>query len=390
MLTVFFVKKKVRYAAADDYYFLAKDRSRQRGYYQKSVAIVTPLPFIGLFQSAVRVVGPLIRDFGTSLCESVCHHIAKWSAAVSKRLFRTFLLGLRRYLGMMGSHLNYLFLGRVSHSNCHHSACFRQPWSVARLLQEQSHCQLPHPCAQISPLCPLPELFACPASSSMTAAPSPPTSVPPTQLDFHTAPPPSRHDSLQPPPSTYTAESVLRHSPSPRTSSPVGNSLLASHDGTVPGQLLTDAAAADARACAAIPTPPPPRTLSAPYSHPTGSGRSTPESLLPWGVRSPGTAHPPAPLGAGVALTPELAAAAGVPAAYSTAFLQGDAGAIDLAVLLEGPLRGGGGGETLEHLWELILTGQPLLVLAPTPVISSSAVVALVALVDPVRVGMSF
>lgn len=57
-----------------------KDDSCARGFFQKSVVLITTTPFVGLYEDVMRVVGPLVFELGYSTVESIYADIEEWSA----------------------------------------------------------------------------------------------------------------------------------------------------------------------------------------------------------------------------------------------------------------------------------------------------------------------
>eukprot|EP00297_Palpitomonas_bilix_P005977 CAMPEP_0113873808 /NCGR_PEP_ID=MMETSP0780_2-20120614/3980_1 /TAXON_ID=652834 /ORGANISM="Palpitomonas bilix" /LENGTH=423 /DNA_ID=CAMNT_0000859503 /DNA_START=250 /DNA_END=1518 /DNA_ORIENTATION=- /assembly_acc=CAM_ASM_000599 len=55
-----------------------QDRGRKRGFFQKSLVLITRHPFIGLFHAVMAIVGPLFFEHGERLLETTCHHISRW------------------------------------------------------------------------------------------------------------------------------------------------------------------------------------------------------------------------------------------------------------------------------------------------------------------------
>ncbi len=55
-----------------------KDESLNRGYFQKSIVVITELPFITLFDRVLRIVGPLYFEVGHSALEALYKNIATW------------------------------------------------------------------------------------------------------------------------------------------------------------------------------------------------------------------------------------------------------------------------------------------------------------------------
>ncbi|CAK4080298.1 unnamed protein product [Aphanomyces euteiches] len=59
-----------------------KDTTRHRGYFQKSLVIVTELPFVGLYDRVLRIVGPLYFQVGNPLLEALYENVSQWPAPV--------------------------------------------------------------------------------------------------------------------------------------------------------------------------------------------------------------------------------------------------------------------------------------------------------------------
>ncbi|KAL1916113.1 uncharacterized protein VTP21DRAFT_6117 [Calcarisporiella thermophila] len=55
-----------------------KDMSIRRGYYQKSLVMLSHLPFTGLFTRLVSILGPAFCDVGKPMLEAASHTIASW------------------------------------------------------------------------------------------------------------------------------------------------------------------------------------------------------------------------------------------------------------------------------------------------------------------------
>ena len=51
-----------------------------RGYFQKSIVIVSQHPYSGFFRRCARVVGPLYFEFGDEVLDAVCRSIDEWPA----------------------------------------------------------------------------------------------------------------------------------------------------------------------------------------------------------------------------------------------------------------------------------------------------------------------
>ena len=60
---------------------------------QKSVVLLSPHPYVGLFRKVVSVVGPLLFEFGNTLLEASYQNIARWPAPKPGRTFELPILG---------------------------------------------------------------------------------------------------------------------------------------------------------------------------------------------------------------------------------------------------------------------------------------------------------
>ncbi|XP_064632620.1 protein DENND6B-like isoform X2 [Lineus longissimus] len=60
------------------YFRQTKDKSIRRGYFQKSVVLVSKLPFVNLFSHLVGVVAPEYFENGEPSLEAACHDIDQW------------------------------------------------------------------------------------------------------------------------------------------------------------------------------------------------------------------------------------------------------------------------------------------------------------------------
>ncbi|XP_041347796.1 protein DENND6A-like [Gigantopelta aegis] len=60
------------------YFRQTKDRSIRRGYFQKSVVLISRLPFVALFTQLVSIIAPEYFDNGEPSLEAACHDIDQW------------------------------------------------------------------------------------------------------------------------------------------------------------------------------------------------------------------------------------------------------------------------------------------------------------------------
>ncbi|KAK9763078.1 hypothetical protein K7432_010582 [Basidiobolus ranarum] len=70
-----------------------KDPLLRRGYFQKSLVLLTVYPFYGLFSRIIALLGPLLYDIGRPMLEAACHNIASWGPPVPGQTFELPFLG---------------------------------------------------------------------------------------------------------------------------------------------------------------------------------------------------------------------------------------------------------------------------------------------------------
>ncbi|XP_077862592.1 protein DENND6A-like [Saccoglossus kowalevskii] len=61
------------------YFRQVRDKSSRRGYFQKSVVLITKLPYINLFTHLIDIIAPEYFDNGEPCLEAACHDIDQWS-----------------------------------------------------------------------------------------------------------------------------------------------------------------------------------------------------------------------------------------------------------------------------------------------------------------------
>ncbi|GFO44537.1 sarcolemmal membrane-associated protein [Plakobranchus ocellatus] len=64
------------------YFRQTKDRTVRRGYFQKSVVLITKLPCIALFNQVISIIAPEYFDNGEPSLEAACHDIDQWPSPV--------------------------------------------------------------------------------------------------------------------------------------------------------------------------------------------------------------------------------------------------------------------------------------------------------------------
>uniref|UniRef100_A0A1I7ZM86 UDENN domain-containing protein n=1 Tax=Steinernema glaseri TaxID=37863 RepID=A0A1I7ZM86_9BILA len=70
-----------------------KDPTIPRGYYQKSLVLLTVLPLVQLFSEVVEIVVQSFFDMGEAAIEAACHHIDQWPAPIPGKLLSLPLIG---------------------------------------------------------------------------------------------------------------------------------------------------------------------------------------------------------------------------------------------------------------------------------------------------------
>jgi len=85
--------KKEEYQHGYVFFRQVKDASIARGYLQKSVVLLSPHPYVGLFKKVMSVVGPLFFECGATLLEAAYHNIALWPPPSPGKTFELPILG---------------------------------------------------------------------------------------------------------------------------------------------------------------------------------------------------------------------------------------------------------------------------------------------------------
>ncbi|VDI55569.1 Hypothetical predicted protein [Mytilus galloprovincialis] len=65
------------------YFRQTKDKSIRRGYFQKSVVLISRFPFVALFSELISILAPEYFDNGEPSLEAACHDIDQWPAPCS-------------------------------------------------------------------------------------------------------------------------------------------------------------------------------------------------------------------------------------------------------------------------------------------------------------------
>ncbi|KAK6619936.1 hypothetical protein RUM44_006336 [Polyplax serrata] len=75
------------------YFRQVKDKNLPRGYFQKSVVIISRLPFVSLFSDVIGVIAPEFFDHGEASLEAACHDIDQWPHPVPGKVLTLPLIG---------------------------------------------------------------------------------------------------------------------------------------------------------------------------------------------------------------------------------------------------------------------------------------------------------
>ncbi|KAI7876339.1 DUF1630-domain-containing protein, partial [Lichtheimia hyalospora FSU 10163] len=70
-----------------------KDPTIRRGYFQKSLVLLSQHPFVGLFSRLVALLGPVFFDNGQPMLEAACMNIANWSSVEEGKVLDLPFLG---------------------------------------------------------------------------------------------------------------------------------------------------------------------------------------------------------------------------------------------------------------------------------------------------------
>uniref|UniRef100_A0A182XZE2 Uncharacterized protein n=1 Tax=Anopheles stephensi TaxID=30069 RepID=A0A182XZE2_ANOST len=75
------------------YFRQIKDATLKRGYFQKSLVLLTRLPFVNLFYELCSVIAPSYFSTGEPTLESVCDSVCKWPSLLTDEPLQLHLLG---------------------------------------------------------------------------------------------------------------------------------------------------------------------------------------------------------------------------------------------------------------------------------------------------------
>ena len=75
------------------YFCQRRDASKQRKYFQKSLVLLSELPYVTLFKQVIEILGPLYFDHGESIFEAVNSCLKSWGSISSGRSMELPMLG---------------------------------------------------------------------------------------------------------------------------------------------------------------------------------------------------------------------------------------------------------------------------------------------------------
>lgn len=75
------------------YFRQRKDDSIERGFFQQSIVIVTPLPYISVFKQCMETIGPLYFEHGMNIIDSACRNVLLWPTPATRGNVSLPLLG---------------------------------------------------------------------------------------------------------------------------------------------------------------------------------------------------------------------------------------------------------------------------------------------------------
>ncbi|KAK3888922.1 hypothetical protein Pmani_034447 [Petrolisthes manimaculis] len=75
------------------YFRQVKDRTLRRGYFQKSVVLLSQLPLVSLFTAVLELVAPEYFETGEASLEAACHHLDQWPPPTPATTLNLPLLG---------------------------------------------------------------------------------------------------------------------------------------------------------------------------------------------------------------------------------------------------------------------------------------------------------
>ncbi|CAL7936569.1 unnamed protein product [Xylocopa violacea] len=76
------------------YFRQVKDKSLPRGYFQKSIVIITKLPFVNLFGELCALIGPEFFEMGSAVMEAIIREIDQWPPPTPGQVVHLPLIGV--------------------------------------------------------------------------------------------------------------------------------------------------------------------------------------------------------------------------------------------------------------------------------------------------------
>ncbi|KAI9471159.1 hypothetical protein BX667DRAFT_472399, partial [Coemansia mojavensis] len=85
-----------------------RDPLMRRGGFQRSVVIITHLPYHGLFSRLAHILGPLYFDLGTTILEAAAHNVTSWPQPGAGQAYELPFLGSALAVELPGRDANQL------------------------------------------------------------------------------------------------------------------------------------------------------------------------------------------------------------------------------------------------------------------------------------------
>uniref|UniRef100_H2YY45 UDENN domain-containing protein n=1 Tax=Ciona savignyi TaxID=51511 RepID=H2YY45_CIOSA len=76
------------------YFRQVRDKTLKRGYFQKSVVLLSSLPYFNFFKDIVDIIAPEYFDNGEPCLEAACHDIDQWPSPIPGQILNLPLMGL--------------------------------------------------------------------------------------------------------------------------------------------------------------------------------------------------------------------------------------------------------------------------------------------------------
>ncbi|KAF2987621.1 hypothetical protein EK904_005996 [Melospiza melodia maxima] len=89
-----YLKKDSAYYYGYVYFRQVRDKSLKRGYFQKSLVLISKLPYVHLFRTMLKQIAPEYFEKSEAFLEAVCSDIDRWPAPVPGKVLQLPLMGL--------------------------------------------------------------------------------------------------------------------------------------------------------------------------------------------------------------------------------------------------------------------------------------------------------